>query len=106
MLGFRAVLNDYTLKDMGFVGSKFTWCNRRNDANRIYERLNRYLANSQWCQYFPKAIVYHGAATYSNHLPIWLNIEGIFRPRKVKRPFRFEAMWTGVDGCEQIIKDS
>lgn len=70
MLDFRDVLTDSALRDVGFLGSKYTWCNTREDTNRIGEGLDRFLANSQWCKCFPQAVVNHGVAAYSDHLPL------------------------------------
>ena len=35
MEGFRSVINECGFQDMGYVGPKFTWCNRRSDGERI-----------------------------------------------------------------------
>ena len=43
---------------------------------------------------------------YSNHLPIWIELEGDSGfPLKRKKLFRFEEMWIGNSQCEAIIKD-
>jgi hypothetical protein len=34
------------------VGSKFTWCNNREDNNFIKERLDRVVANLEWYDIF------------------------------------------------------
>ncbi|KAL5806194.1 hypothetical protein ACOSQ4_028927 [Xanthoceras sorbifolium] len=41
MDGFRAAVDSCNLLDMGFSGSKFTWCNRQFGGNVIWERLDR-----------------------------------------------------------------
>ncbi|KAL5859572.1 hypothetical protein ACOSQ4_000868 [Xanthoceras sorbifolium] len=38
---FRKVVDSCNLLDMGFSGSKFTWCNRQFGGNVIWERLDR-----------------------------------------------------------------
>lgn len=43
---------------------------------------------------------------YSDHLHIWLELEGGALPRPRKRLFQFEAMWVGEKECERIIENS
>ncbi|XP_035543588.1 uncharacterized protein LOC118347675 [Juglans regia] len=101
---FRAVLEDCDLRDLGFHGYKFTWSNRREDHHGVSERLDRFLANSAWCNSFPNARVSHGVVAYSDYLPIWVELEGEVVISRTKRPFRFEEMWVGAKDCEDIIK--
>ncbi|KAG2668449.1 hypothetical protein I3760_15G161300 [Carya illinoinensis] len=104
MLAFKDILSDCVLMDLGFRGPKFTWSNKR-DGRCISERLDRFLANYNWTQIFPQVVVTHGIATYSDHLPLWINTEGELVEGK-KKPFRFEAMWVSEDKCTQIIEES
>ncbi|KAF5459759.1 hypothetical protein F2P56_019679 [Juglans regia] len=101
---FREVVEDYNLRDLGFSGLKFTWSNRRHGDQCISERIDRFLVNSVWLDSFPNARVAHGVVAYSDHLPIWVNLEGPTFPRYVKKSFKFEAMWVGEKACEDIIK--
>lgn len=43
---FQNVLSECDLRVLGFSGAPFTWCNRREGKNRICERHDRILANS------------------------------------------------------------
>ncbi|KAK2641359.1 hypothetical protein Ddye_023122 [Dipteronia dyeriana] len=45
MSDFREALEDCELKDMGFIGPKFTWRNKRNGSSMIMERLDRSFCN-------------------------------------------------------------
>lgn len=47
MLRFRNVLDCCDLMDMGYVGPKLTWDNRREDGANIQERLDRFVANTE-----------------------------------------------------------
>lgn len=67
---FREVLDVCSLKDLGFNGSMFTWCNHREGEQCISERLDIFLANVLWCADFPNARVFHGSVAYFDHLPI------------------------------------
>lgn len=74
--------------------------------NYISKRLDRYLANSQWIDWFFQAVVTHGSVVYFDHLPIWLELEGSVIQRSRKKVFQFEAMWVGERCCEQILESS
>lgn len=63
---FRNVLSECDLKDLGYTRTNFTWCNRRKGVNKIYERLDRRLANSKWCLMFSESSISHGTTTSSN----------------------------------------
>lgn len=42
-------------------------------TNIILERLDRFLANPAWLQFYPKATIHHLPRTYSDHCPLILN---------------------------------
>ncbi|KAF5452034.1 hypothetical protein F2P56_027074 [Juglans regia] len=67
---FTSVLNDCELKDLGFARSFYTWCNRREDNDRICGRLDRFLANAKWVDFFSIANVQDGSSSYSDHVPV------------------------------------
>ncbi|XP_028075737.1 uncharacterized protein LOC114277953 [Camellia sinensis] len=107
MDGFRQVLSDCDLADLGFEGAAFTWCNGRAGDGMIRERLDRCVVNERWLNSFPMARVYHLGGTSSDHLPILLDLEGVkaqmaHRP-KYRKLYRFEAMWLREEDCEGII---
>lgn len=64
MMDFRYMLSTYEVQDLGFMGPPFTWCNNIEGHNRISERLDRFLANSSWCELFPYGRVTHGLVGY------------------------------------------
>ncbi len=87
--------------DLGFSGSKYTWHNKRWGRQAIKERLDRGIANLEWRQTFPKAILRHLGTLNSDHSPILLdsNPREDFSPR----PFRFLAAWTRDPRCKGVI---
>ncbi|KAF5443558.1 hypothetical protein F2P56_036105, partial [Juglans regia] len=103
MEAFRNVIFDCSLRDLGFRGPKYTWCNGRAGSRAISERLDRFLGNNQFCALFPQFVVRHGMAAYSDHLPVWFDSEELEKRNKAPKLFRFEAMWVGVEQCSQII---
>jgi hypothetical protein len=70
MDGFRTTLEDCHLGDIGYHGSRFTWSNHRTDATFTKERLDRAVANREWCSLLPEFMVNILAARTSNHTPI------------------------------------
>lgn len=67
------------------------------------ERLDCYLVNSSWWHLFPNAGVTHGLAAYSDHVPIWVDLEGLEVLPRSKKLFKFEAMWAGEKDFKAII---
>lgn len=70
MIEFREVINDCNLIELGYSEIKFTWCNRKWESSTISERLDRFLANREWCNFFPLCTT----VAYSDHIPILLNM--------------------------------
>jgi hypothetical protein len=49
---FRISLEECCLNDLGYVGSKFTLSNAREDGGFMKELLDWALANEEWCSLF------------------------------------------------------
>ena len=45
---FRTVLDSCNLADLGFIGDKYTWNNKRSGAANTRQRLDRAVANAEW----------------------------------------------------------
>jgi hypothetical protein len=67
MAKFRAVVNHYAFKDMGFLGPVFTWCNQQLGRARVLERLDKTLAMMDLMDLFPCARVHNWVDFKSNH---------------------------------------
>ena len=65
MANFQEMLDDCRLRDMGFKGAHFTWCNRRD---QVYIRLDRGVANQEWYDLFPQFEVHHLSFANSDHM--------------------------------------
>lgn len=48
----------------------------------------------------------HGTTAYSDHIPIWLDIEGKKVFIQGSRHFRFEIMWLQEKKCTKIVEDA
>ena len=107
MVEFRAALDFCGFRDLGFVGSPFTWCNNQFDRVVTWIRLDRGVATPSWSQMFPLIRVYHISGSLSDHCPLWIcsNDENM-RFYKNGRPFHFEAMSMKDERCEGVIKNA
>lgn len=87
---------------MGYQGECFTWEKSRGTDWWIQERLDRGLANKEWVELFPSAIVKVMEVSTSDHFPLYLALNRqVFMP-KVHR-FRFENMWVKEDDCRNLV---
>ncbi|KAF7832197.1 reverse transcriptase [Senna tora] len=89
---FRNCLNNCGLDDLGFVGQNYTWFNKRDNGHMILERIDRFLANAAWINYFPQAVNHHLPRVKSDHTPLLLRFKDT-NNGFVKRPFRCERIW-------------
>ena len=107
MQGFRDALDYCRLRDLGFNGFLYTWCNRRPGGQNVWIRLDRGVASVEWILRFPTARIHHLDAFHSDHKPLVLCLDSEFKRFYRKcRPFHFEAMWLKDNSCEGVIRDS
>ena len=107
MQGFRNALYFCKLKDLGYSGFPFTWCNRRPGDQNVWIHLDRGVASVDWILQFPSSCIHHLDAFHSDHKPLLLCSDSEFnRFYKKGRPFRFEAMWLKEISCETVIQES
>lgn len=91
--------------DLGFVGDKYTWEKSRGTSHWIHERLDRGLANQEWCRMFPLAQVKVLEVAPSDHLPLSLQLNRKVYTQKSKR-FKFENIWIREKDCFNLVKES
>lgn len=104
MQAFRSVIDNYQLRGVTIEGSPFTWSNMREGFANIREKLDRFLGNCKWFDWYPSNCVQIILNFVSNYSCLLLNIDGlpIDAPLQM-RLFHFEAMWMGAKGCEENI---
>ncbi|XLR39159.1 hypothetical protein S83_023819 [Arachis hypogaea] len=89
---FTNWINNCGLIDLGFISSRFTWRGPQwKSQERIFERLDRAMANSSWRNRFHEATVEVLTRMKSDHHPLLITTEKRLNGIK-DRPFRFEAM--------------
>ena len=52
---FKACLDSCSFVDLGFVGPKYTWTNKRQLSNLILERIDQCFANPLWRVLYPNS---------------------------------------------------
>lgn len=91
MSTFRALIKNCGFFDIGYSGPAYTWHNRQHTTNPIYQRLDRYLVNLDWCAIYPNTKVLNLPIILSDHAQILISTDGQFyRP---KQSFKFENWW-------------
>ncbi|GMI85899.1 hypothetical protein HRI_002259200 [Hibiscus trionum] len=104
MRGFRNVLEDCGLFDLGYYGPWFTWEKGRLEATLIRERLDRGVANDGWWNLFPNVSVCHLTHSFSDHCPLMLTTGGGDAESNRTWHFRFEAAWLLEESCEPEVR--
>jgi hypothetical protein len=101
MRDFQMVLEDCHLSDLGFRGPLFTWSN-----GRTLERLDRAMANSDWCLLFNVVEVSILSQCFSDHNPILVSFSHNREVRWNKsRSFHYEASWTKHPDHHDMVKE-
>jgi hypothetical protein len=104
---FRDALDTCNLRDLGFIGARYTWTNRRHDENFVSERLDRAVANPQWKAIYRVVKVFVLAGRASDHKPILMQfgLDGEEKP-EYYRSFKFEAKWQLDEEFNDIVKEA
>lgn len=108
MAGFRDVLADCELEDLGFLGPKFTWYQKRDDGALVRVQLDCGVATSTWRLLFPNVTVRHVVVANSDHMGLLLKVvtTPIRVQRKKRRLFRFEHVWVREGSCKEVILEA
>jgi hypothetical protein len=100
LIGDFNVIASPALVDIGCSGNIFTWRRIENKQVKIHERLDRCLANVDWCTLFPNTKTEHGLFEASDHKPIFLDLAVKTPGRK---PFRYEANWKSCPDFDNTV---
>ena len=104
-LEFKECLDSCNFVDLGFVGPKYTWTNKRQISDLILKRLDRCFANPIWRILYPEAVVTHLPRTFSDHHPVLIEL---WKPNAngLEWPFRFQTMWLLHPDFHRIVREA
>ncbi|KAM6551594.1 hypothetical protein CsatB_001402 [Cannabis sativa] len=88
---FISSIQHCQLEDVKSTGSFYTWTNKQQGHDRIYSKIDRVLANQQWCDNYPSAeALFLNEGTF-DHTPC---ISSLYPKWKCgKKPFKYFRMW-------------
>ncbi|XP_038978822.1 uncharacterized protein LOC120109143 [Phoenix dactylifera] len=98
---FRDFVSRTGLVDLGFSGPQFTWCNNQLGSARVWERLDRAFASSNWILHFPTCRVSHLPRVASDHCPLLISTSS---GPSHHSPFRFEKVWLSYPQSWDIVR--
>ncbi|XP_043814048.1 uncharacterized protein LOC122723976 [Manihot esculenta] len=105
-MGFRQVLMDCSLVELGYNSGMFTWERGRNTLSWTQERLDRGVVTDEWKTHFPVAAVHNLLMVSSDHCSIYLNLNGESSSPSISQRLRFENAWLAVPQCQEIVEES
>ncbi|CAJ2632963.1 unnamed protein product [Trifolium pratense] len=101
--GFRDAVVDAGLIDIELVGYPFTWFKSLGTERAVEEKLDRAMANIEWCNLFTHAALECLTTTASDHYPLhlsWVQRDTDNRPPK---KFKFENSWLLEPNFKQFM---
>ncbi|KAK9265469.1 hypothetical protein L1049_012595 [Liquidambar formosana] len=101
---FMEFIDRCNLIDIGHIGLPYTWYNKREGIDAIFERLDRVLVNLDWLNDYPNAWVDNLPIMGSDHGPILLVTDK--ETNKGRKPFKFETVWMDSPKMENIVRDA
>ncbi|XP_074318903.1 uncharacterized protein LOC141655738 [Silene latifolia] len=105
MNNFREAVDDCGLRDVTFEGHPFTFDNGQVGADNRQSRIDRAMVTENWQDLYPYARLIHMTKEWSDHSPLKLILDGREGQREGgRRPFRFEQLWVGEEGCEEVVR--
>ena len=101
-LQFKECLDACNMIDLGFLGPRFTWTNRRDIQALIQERIDRFFVNPQWCLMYPEARVAHLTRCHSDHCPVLLELQPRNQENR-RKLFKFQTCWLSNSNFPSVV---
>ena len=104
---FRVAINRCRLRDIGYVGSNYTWSIRLGRRGWVRERLDRALVSTDWATIFPSMKLFHVSNLASDHSILVLKEARFPRWRwQRSKLFHFESMWLEDGWCKDVVEEA
>ncbi|TYH28269.1 hypothetical protein ES288_A02G130600v1 [Gossypium darwinii] len=103
---FRDILDELALVDIKTSNEWFTWYNKREGANPVKERLDRFLISEDMIKNFPFITTKVVCQSKSDHEVIFLNMLGCKPEEKgsdYRSCFKYDACWAKEQKARDII---
>ncbi|XP_058188448.1 uncharacterized protein LOC131306305 [Rhododendron vialii] len=94
---FREFVENFNLANIPGFGVHFIWTNNRKGRDVTFERLDRAMANPLWLEFFPLAALFVYSILHSDHSPLLVDTQWVFRRSGRGRPRRFKrggCLWS------------
>ncbi|XP_061358638.1 uncharacterized protein LOC133302833 [Gastrolobium bilobum] len=101
MRDMNQCLSGCDLEDIGFKGPDFTW-----KRGKMQERIDRACANEAWNLFWPNRFLSHLPYFCSDHRPILLAKDKVYKSDDREKPFRFLVSWMTVNSFDEVVKSS
>jgi exonuclease III len=101
MLTFRRALNHLEVKEIELIGRKFTWTNSHESPTMT--RIDRAFAIAEWEESYVHPTAQSLSSSVSDHCPLLITSLAPTRPQP---KFRFESLWTDMDGYQECVKEA
>jgi hypothetical protein len=99
-------LEECDLTKLSSFGPKFTWSNYREGIDFIKEKLDHGVAKQEWRDLFPNVEIKVEFSLGSDHLPIFLILNGKLGKRTRYKIFWNENSWALEEGCVDLIQQT
>ncbi|XVF46863.1 hypothetical protein PTKIN_Ptkin03bG0062400 [Pterospermum kingtungense] len=100
----RNCIDHCQLSEIPPLGQYYTWSNKKEEIEAVWERLDRGFANPLWLTNHDKAVLYNFPVKDSDHGALLISTEEM--PPFIRRIYRFEAMWLTDKDCEKVVEAS
>lgn len=102
MQDFSTCSDSCELIDIPFTGCSFTWTGVRRNG-RVWKRLDRFLANVSFYDFFDDIALRHLGKSTSDHSPLLIKCKATsFNAQKT---FKFQHMWLSHESFIPLVKD-
>ncbi|XP_074298259.1 uncharacterized protein LOC141629097 [Silene latifolia] len=89
---FKACVDECEVMDCPASGSLYTWCNKHEQATRVYSRLDRVLVNQEWLQNNGQAFAHFFCESTFDYTPCVVQRKTDLCKRN--RSFKYFNMWS------------
>ena len=91
-------------QDMAWIGNRFTWNNKHQDASKVFCKLDRTMINQAWLNSFPIAMTHFMLEGQFDHCPIVIMVYSTVEVGKY--PFKYFTTWSQAPNFDEIVSAS